>query len=406
LSSEIKSVASYWTFHSAGQIVFGPGSAHQIGSLTSALPSKRVLVITDKQLVAAGIIDPVLSSLKQAGLAVDVFDGGQPEPALRVADQSAAFARPLRPDVVIGLGGGSNMDLAKITAVILSHGGVARDYIGEARIPGPILPVVCIPTTAGTGSEVSCSAVLTDDENDVKVSTLSNYLRPRFAIVDPLLTVSCPRKVTADSGIDALTHVIEAYTATDSGKLSAEHKSIYQGRNPLCDALAERAIRLIGANLVTAVKNPRDLAAREAMSLGATLAGLAFSNAAVALVHALEYPVGAVTHCSHGAGNGLLLPHVMRFNLRARLKEFARVAELLGEDVRGLSDEQAAELAVAGVERLSRTIEIPQRLRDLGLSEQQLPALAEKTFGIKRLLRVNPREPSQADVLAILQAAY
>jgi len=395
-----------WSFHSAGQIVFGSGAVDQLGSLTKTLPAKHVLVITDKPLAQAGVLDPVLSSLKGASLTVDVFDGGEPEPALRVADQSAAYARPLRPDAVIGLGGGSNMDLAKLTAVLLSHGGVARDYVGEARIPAPIMPVMCVPTTAGTGSEVSCSAVLTDEENHVKVSTLSNYLRPRLAIVDPQLTLSCPRKVTADSGIDALTHAIEAYTATDSGELLSEHKSIYQGRNPLCDALAERAITLIGANLVSAVENPRDMAAREAMSLGAMLAGLAFSNAAVALVHALEYPVGAVTHCSHGAGNGLLLPYVMRFNLPTRLKQFARVAELLGEDVRGLSDAQAAERAIAAVERLNRAIGIPQRLRELGLTEPQLPALADKTFTIKRLLRVNPRPASLADILSILQAAY
>ena len=395
-----------WSFHSAAQIVFGAGSVENLGALVANLPARRVLVITDQHLAKAGIVDRVLTALKVADLHVDIFDGGLPEPALRVADECARYAKPLRPDALIGLGGGSNMDLAKITAVILTHGGVARDYVGEARIPGPILPVVCVPTTAGTGSEVSCSGVLTDDENDVKVSTLSNYLRPRVAIVDPRLTRTCPRQVTADSGIDALTHAIEAYTATDSADLLPEHKSIYQGSNPLSDALAEKAIALVGANLVRAVEQPDDLPAREGMALGATLAGLAFSNAGVALVHALEYPVGAATHCSHGAGNGLFLPYVMRFNLSVRAGRMARIAALLGEDVQGLSEQQAAQRAIEAVERLNRQIGIPLRLRELGTQREQLPALAEKTFAIKRLLRINPRPAALADLVSLLESAY
>src|SRR5439155_17887948 len=186
-------------------------------------------------------------------------------------------------------------------------------------IPGPILPVVCVPTTAGTGSEVSGAAALTDTDNAVKVGCLSNYLRPRAAVVDPLLTVSCPPKVTADSGIDALTHAIEGYTAVDFAAfpLPAGERSVYQGRHPLGDVCAEQAIRLIGRHLRRAVHHGDDLDAREGMALGATIAGLSFSNVGVALVHALEYPVGGVTNCSHGEGNGLLLPYVMRFNLPA-----------------------------------------------------------------------------------------
>ena len=173
---------------------------------------------------------------------------------------------------------------------------------------------------------------------------MSQYLRPRFAVVDPKLTLSCPRKVTADSGIDALTHAIEAYTAVDNADfpLPPGETSLYQGRHPLGDCLAEKAISLIGANLPRAVEQPNDLAAREAMSLGAMLAGLAFSNVGVAMVHALEYPIGAATHCSHGAGNGLLLPYVMRYNLVGRERQFARIAELLGQDVSGVSEKEAA----------------------------------------------------------------
>jgi alcohol dehydrogenase class IV len=214
--------------------------------------------------------------------------------------------------------------------------------------------------------------------------------------------------VTADSGIDALTHAVEAYTAVDneSFPLPPGERSVYQGRHPLGDVLAEKAIALVGANLRRAVRNGSDLEARDGMALGATLAGIAFSNVGVAAVHALEYPVGGATHCSHGAGNGLLLPFVMRFNLPARVKEFARVARLLGEDVLGLTEHQAAERAVEAVQRLQSDIGIPQRLRELGVTEAQLRPFAEKAFGIRRILRVNPRPVTVDDLEGILRSAF
>jgi alcohol dehydrogenase class IV len=240
------------------------------------------------------------------------------------------------------------------------------------------------------------------------VGILSNYLRPRVAVVDPLLTLSCPPKLTADSGIDALAHAIEAYPAVDNEcfPLPAGERTVYQGRHPLGDCLAEKAIALIGANLRRAFQHGEDLSARTSMSLGATLAGLAFSNVGVALVHALEYPVGGATHCSHGGGNGLLLPFVMRFNLPARRKEFATIARLLNQDVAGLDEEQAALRAITAVERLRSEIGIPQRLRDLGVQRSQLPALAEKAISIKRILRVNPRPVTREDLQGILEEAF
>jgi alcohol dehydrogenase class IV len=223
-----------------------------------------------------------------------------------------------------------------------------------------------------------------------------------------LLTVSCPPKVTADSGIDALTHAIEAYTAVDSADfpLPPGERSVYQGRHPLSDVLAEKAIRLVGTHLRWAVHHGGDLEAREGMALAAAVAGLSFSNVGVALVHALEYPVGGATGCSHGAGNGLLLPYVMRFNLPARRAEFARIAEWLGEDVRGLSMDAAADRAVAAVERLRADIGVPGRLRELGAREDQLPEFAAKAFAIKRILRVNPRPATVEDCEAILRSAW
>ena len=397
-----------WTFHSAGQLLFGRHATQQLGDVAGRLGVRRVLIVTDPILVKAGLVESVHVPLSEAGVVVEVFFDGEPEPSTRAADAAIARGRDFRPDVVLGLGGGSNMDLAKITAVVLTHGGKPLDYAGDGKIPGPILPLLCLPTTAGTGSEVSAATVLTDSEQKIKVGILSNHLRPRVAVVDPLLTVSCPPKVTADSGIDALTHAIEAYTAVDNAHfpLPAGERSVYQGRHPFGDMLAEKAIALIGKYLRRAVSHGSDLEAREGMSLAATLAGLAFSNVGVAAVHALEYPVGGATHCSHGAGNGLLLPFVMRYNLSARRPQFAAIARLLGADVEGKNEAAAAECAIAAIEQLRQDIGIPLRLRDLGVNESQLRPFAEKAFGIQRILRVNPRTPTVDDLEGILRAAY
>jgi alcohol dehydrogenase class IV len=396
-----------WSFHTAGQLLFGRHAVRQLGEIAELRGVKRALLVTDAVLLKAGVVEPVHASLIECGVAVEIFAGGEPEPSLRAANACITAARDFRPDAIVGLGGGSNMDLAKITAAVLAHGGEPRDYVGDGKVPGPVAPLFCLPTTAGTGSEVSAAAVLTDTDNQMKVGVLSNHLRPAVALVDPLLTLSCPPKVTADSGIDALTHAVEAYTAVDNEDfpLPPGERSVYQGRHPLGDVLAERAIQLIGRHLRRAVADGTDLEAREGMALGATLAGMAFSNVGVAVVHALEYPVGGATHCSHGAGNGLLLPYVMRFNLPARRPQFAAVARLLGEDVTGLDEDAAAERAVVAVEQLRADIGIPQRLRELGVKPDQLRPFAEKAFGIKRILRVNPRPVTADDLERILRAA-
>src|SRR5438876_11743563 len=253
-----------WTFQSAGQIILGRNAVLRLGKVAEQLNIKRLFIATDSILVQAGLVDRVRTPLTERGMVLEVFDGGEAEPSLRAAEACISQGRRFQPDAVLGLGGGSNMDLAKITATVLAHGGHPRDYVGEFKIPGPILPLVCVPTTAGTGSEVSAASVLTDTENQIKVGILSNYLRPRVAIVDPLMTLSCPPKVTADSGIDALTHAIEAYTAVDNADfpIPASERSVYQGKHPLGDVCAEKAITLIGKYLRRAVQDGSDLDAR------------------------------------------------------------------------------------------------------------------------------------------------
>jgi len=398
---------TYWNFASAGDLVFGTDSALQLGRLITQRGWRRVLMVTDANLMRAGLVDRVRETLLSAGVEVEVFGGGRPEPDLATAIAAHGVAAQFRPTAILGLGGGSNLDLAKMTATLHAHGGSPEDYFGTDRIPSPTTPVIAVPTTAGTGSEVSHSAVFTDTTAGVKVSTLSRYLRPALAVVDPRLTLTCPARATADSGIDALTHAIEACTAIGYDRLDAppEEPFPYSGATPLGDLLAAEAIRLVGRHLVTAVREPLNLPAREGMALAATLAGLAFSNCAVAVVHALEYPIGVALHVSHGAGNGLLLPYVMRFNLPTRTREFARIAEWLGADVRGLGESAAAEAAIVEVQRLCVAIGIPTRLREIGARADQLPGFAEKSFAIKRLMRLNPRAPSAADLLAILESA-
>ncbi len=396
-----------WNFFTPGQLVWGRGAVTQLGDLLKRRGVEKALVVTDAVLVGAGVVEPVCSTLQAAGISFEVFSGGAPEPSLEVADAAIEAACEFGPDALIGVGGGSNMDLAKVVSVVLTHGGMPADYFGWDQVPGPTLPLACVPTTAGTGSEVSHAAVLTDTANQMKVSTLSNHLRPTLAVVDPELTLSCPPQATADSGIDALTHAVEAYTAVDFHDLAVPPGQTwpYDGRHPLGDCLAEKAIALVGEHLETAVREPGNLAAREGMSLAATLAGMAFSNCGVAVVHALEYPLGGALHCSHGAGNGLLLPFVMRFNLPERTPATARIARLLGEDTAGMSEQEAAEQAIVAVERLKRAIGIPERIRDLGGTEQQLPEFARKAFALERLMLLNGRKPTEGDLLEILQDA-
>ena len=254
-----------WNFFSAAQLTYGPGAIRQLGQLVADRGIARAFIVSDRHLAAAGIIKKTVESLESAQVVTHVFDGGQAEPELSIAQAASAAARDFGPDAILGLGGGSNMDLAKLTAVLTTHGGEPQQYFGFDNVPGPVLPLICIPTTAGTGSEVSHAAVVTDTASNIKVSTLSRHLRPTLALVDPTLTYTCPQQVAADSGIDALTHAIEGYTATDYRELNVPEgeAAAYDGSHPLGDILAEKAIKLIGEHLVAAVKEPENHAAKD-----------------------------------------------------------------------------------------------------------------------------------------------
>jgi alcohol dehydrogenase class IV len=382
-----------WRFHTTREIIFGRGAVRRTGEAVRRQGAERVLLVTDNSLVAAGLHEPVEQSLADVGVTFDRYAGSMAKPTLDGVASCLAVAQDGEYDALVVLGGGSNTDLAKAVAVLVRYGGSATDFFGVNKVPGPILPLVAVSTTAGTGSEVSGASVLADTANQRRGSILSNHVRPLVAIYDPLLTLTCPPVVTADAGIDALTHAVEAYTILDYRlEMGGEDPAgPYSGRSPLTDLLAKEAISLVGQYLRRAVYKGGDVEAREGMHLASLLAGLAFSNTGVAAVHGLEYPLGVATGCTHGAGNGLFLPYVMEYNIPACPERIANVARLLGEEAEGLSDWEAAELAVDAVQRLKAEIGIPMRLRDLGVQEEELRPLAEATIELTRLMIANPR---------------
>jgi len=373
-------------------ILFGVGSLHTLGDEASKLEAKKALIITDPGVYQAGLVDPVKEQLSKAGLSTDVFADSEPEPTLLKLNDAANRLKGNKYDLLVGLGGGSSMDTAKGLSVLLAHGGIGQDYVGVGKVPGPGIPVVTIPTTAGTGSEVTNIAIFGDPEKELKLGMVSSYLLARLALVDPTLTYNCPPKVTAASGIDALVHAIECYTSTKA--------------NNFTDALALEAMRLIVGSLRTAVSNGSDEKARNYMSEGALLAGIAFGNASVGAVHALAYPLGSRFHVPHGVANGLLLPYVIECNLPANLPKYAVIAQMLGEKIEELSLREAAERGVEAVKTLAMDINIPLHLQDLGVPREALEEMAVATMDVTRLLANNPKKLTLDDVRAIWENAW
>jgi len=283
------------------------------------------------------------------------------------------------------------MDVGKAVALLAAHPGSIRDYEGIGKVPGPTVPLVCVPTTAGTGSEVTVFTVITDRQRKFKMTIGSSHLLPRVAVCDPELTVSMPQPLTAATGMDALTHAIECYTNT-----------VY---HPVAKALAMEAIRLIGGALRRAYANGRDLGARTEMLLASTMAAMAFTRTRLGNVHAMSHPVGAHFDVPHGVANALLLPYVMDWNLPGCLDTFPAVAEALGEDVGGLSPRAAAEVAVDVVRQLARDLGIPERLRDVGVTRDGLAAMTDDAMKSGNVL-VNPRATNRDEMLALFERAW
>jgi len=387
-------------------IVFGRGQRGSLGKVVRSLGS-RALICTDARLNAAAEFTAMMDDLKQQSVAVRVFDRTAPELPVSCVTECARMAEGFAPDVVVGIGGGSCMDLAKAVAVVLTHSGAVGDYYGEFNVPGPVLPIVSVPTTSGTGSEVTPVAVLGDPERTMKVGIASPHIISRVAVCDPELTDTCPRQLTAIAGADALTHAVEAFTAIrrePTHMIAQQH--VFVGKNVLSDQYALRAIELISRSLSRACSEEVDDQARDDLMLGALLAGLAFGTAGTAAAHALQYPVGALTKTPHGTGVALLMPYVMEFNRAAGARELARIAIAMNEDRAGLNDEDLASRAIDDVSTLFRGVGLPATLTDIGVPHDKIDWIAEQALTAQRLIKNNPVHLDFDALRAIATSAF
>ncbi|WP_394740237.1 hydroxyacid-oxoacid transhydrogenase [Natronococcus roseus] len=405
---------SVWEFAIADRIAFGNGSIEELGDRLAGRSVSTLLLVTDEGLLEAGVVDAVRGSIPTE-IEVSVFDGVEPDPDLEVYEAALEAADAAEPDAVVGVGGGSSIDVAKVTGSLAGTDRELLEYVAPpigdgASVPESETTVVAVPTTAGTGSESSPAAVVSLPDRELKVGISSRHLYPDLAVVDPLLTASLPSAVTAASGMDALTHAIESYTTRwYSAKPEPDRpdeRPDYGGRTELTDLYAEKAIELIGSNLRRAVNNGDDLEARRNMALGSLLAGVAFTNAGLGATHALAYPVAGENHTPHGVTVAALLPAVMRYNASTAFDRYRTIADRLGENLEGVSDREAGDRAATAVEALADDVGIPSGLRDLGVEEGDVPRLAEKTEEIQRLLVGNPRRVDREALEEILESAY
>jgi alcohol dehydrogenase class IV len=382
-----------FTFTTARSIVFGPGSIKRLGEIAKAELGARVALITDPGIVSAHLIDPALAALKAAHVAVTIHAKVTADPPEAVVEEAVAQAREFGAVGVIGLGGGSSMDVAKLVALLAGSNETLADIYGVGKAKGPRLPLMLVPTTAGTGSEVTPISIVTTGQAEKK-GVVSPMLLPDVALLDPELTYALPHHVTAATGMDAMVHAIEAYTSTSANN------------NPLSRLLAKEALRLIGDNIRSAVREGTHLEARGQMLIGAMLAGQAFANSPVAAVHALAYPIGGHYHVPHGLSNALVLPHVLRFNAEACGPVYAEIAPFAFPWLADVPASKRAHAFVEALKHLSAEIGLQQRLREVHIPESDLPRLAADAMKQTRLLVNNPRPVTEPDALAIYREAW
>lgn len=397
-----------WSWFSGAQFCFGPEAIGQLAGIVHRLSTKRVLLISDKQLVEAGIVGQVAAVLEETDAECIIFDGGEVEPSTETVDAVVASAKEFQPDLFVAVGGGSNMDLGKAAVAAYSHNCDPESMFGFDLVPGPTQTLVCIPTTAGTGSEVTHASILKSSNTGKKAGILSQHIRPAVALVDPTLTLSCPSKVTAECGIDALTHATEAYLVKNFYAFEDDHEHglPYEGNHPLGDMYAEKAISLIGKHLTQAYAKPDILSSRSAMAFAASLAGAAFASCGLSMAHAMEYPIGSKYKCSHGAGNGIVLPAILKFWCQSRQARIAKIATLLGvPDADRMDEAEAAQAAIDWIVETREFLELPTCLRDVGGAEADLDELASVSVSLQRLVDLSPVPIGIPEARQILQDA-
>lgn len=384
-------IMNNFSFTGAKKITFGIGAFATLGQQIKDLKAQRPLVVLDKSLATAGFSERISAILRDGEIDYCLFDKTEPEPRLELADEGAKLALKKKCDAVVGIGGGSAMDVAKAVAVIAANKGRAVDYLGLNNVPGPGWPTIMVPTTAGTGSEVTFTAVFIRKDLKKKEGMNSPYLYPDLALLDPELTLSLPPGPTATTGLDALCHAIESYTSITA--------------SPMSEMISLEAIRLISENLRTCVHEGSNLEARSQMLLGSLYAGLGLANAGVTAVHSLSYPLGGKYGIPHGLANTMLLLPVMAFNLPAALEKFAIIAETMGEVVADRPLREAACLALDAVEALIEDCGIEATLKDFTIEEKDFPGLAEVAMTVARPLANNPRKVTLEQVIEIYGTA-
>jgi alcohol dehydrogenase class IV len=380
---------SPFTFNTVPSLIVGSGSIARLGEVAAQRLGARVALVTDAGLVKTGLVAQALTILEEAGIAVDVFDGVVADPPEDVVLAAIAQAKAFDAQAVIGFGGGSSIDVAKLVALLMRSGEALPEIYGVGIAKGPRLPLLAIPTTAGTGSEVTPISIVTTGAHEKK-GVVSPLLIPDVALLDPDLTLNLPPHVTAATGIDAMVHAIEAYT------------SVSANNNPVSKTLAREALRLLGRNIERAVHHGADKEARAAMLLGSMLAGQTFANSPVAAVHALAYPIGGHFGVPHGLSNALVLPHVLRFNASVCENTYAELMPCVFPD-QGSATAMAFAEAIAA---LCSRVGLPPRLRDVSIPQDAVPMLADDAMKQTRLLVNNPRPVSLADARAIYEAAW
>ncbi len=388
-------------------VLFGSGTIDHLGSLVSGEGCRRALVCSDPGVSGTPAFDRAMHELARAGITIHTYLRTPVDVPVESVLECVDDVSSANVDVVVGIGGGSVIDLAKLAALLLSHPRELTDYYGENQVPAPCLPVIAVPTTAGTGSEVSPVAVLSDPARRMKVGVASRFLIPRAAICDPQLTLSCPAMTTAYAGIDALVHAVEAYTAGRQTTTWEEYPGpVFRGKNDFSDLHALTAIRMIHAALKRAVSHGDDLDARTMMLFGSLSAGIAFAQAGTAGAHALQYPIGATTSTPHGLGVGLLIPYVLDFICPAAERELAIIGRTMGVCDEQASNAESASRTIEEIAQLALAVGVPGSLAELGISELDLLRIADDASTISRLVDNSPRKLDRDALIEILRAAW
>lgn len=373
--------------------LIGVGAVDDIGSIVKRLKANKVLIVTDGGVVKAGLIDKVKRPLENEGIEYGVFDGCLPDAPFSVIERCAQTAKEGGYDLMIALGGGSVIDTVKAASILATGDGDIYSYLGQYKVYHSGLPTIMIPTTAGTAAEWTWAAVITDDSKGLKRSIYSHYLHPKAVIIDPLLTVPLPRNATAETGMDALIHGIEAYTTCKSNLVS--------------DMFAEQTIKLVAGNLRAAHgKGSKNIEARYNMAVAAAL-GFCFIFSGLGLAHAMAYPLQLKSQISHGVSCSILIPFVMEYNMPVDLHKYARIAELMGEEVEGLSLRDKAIKSTDAVRKLSIDVEMPQRMREVGVKKEDIPSFVDNVLTFQpHVVEANPRDASKEAIAKIFEAAW